>query len=482
MKPLVPMRVALSDPDLFGAILAGKSWAPWRVLIIACMGEPLTVEERAIFETLTGRPAAPAERVEEFWAIIGRRGGKTRAIAVLAAYIAALVDFSDVLAPGERASLPIISASLWQASKCKQYLSGIFANVPALRKLVENETNDTISLSTRVDIECRPASFRTSRGGTCCAVIADEVAFWRSDSTANPDVEILNAVRPSLATTGGMLACISSPYARRGELYNAWKRDYGSEGDAAILVAKAASRVINPSLSEKVVARAYERDEAVASAEYGAEFRTDVESFVAREVVEGAVIPGRFELPFVDAMTYRAFVDPSGGSSDDMTLCVGHREKETIIVDAIRAVKPPFSPEAVVADFAALLKSYRVHRVRGDRYAGQWPREQFRKHGIEYQVADKPKSDLYRDCLPLLNAGRVELLDDKKLVSQLCGLERRTARGGRDSIDHAPGGHDDVANAVAGVVDALSARREAPGPLWGFYSNSVERHSPWRTQ
>ncbi|MGJ0503342.1 MAG: hypothetical protein ACR65X_06265, partial [Methylocystis sp.] len=165
MTPLVTMRRALEDEHLFGAILAGDSWAAWRVLLIACMGEPLTAEERAVYETLTGRPTEPLQRVEEFWAIIGRRGGKTRAVAVLSAYIAALVDFSDVLAPGERASLPIMSASVWQASKAKQYLSGIFSEVPALKRLVENETADTISLSTRVDIEVRPASFHTSRGG-----------------------------------------------------------------------------------------------------------------------------------------------------------------------------------------------------------------------------------------------------------------------------------------------------------------------------
>ena len=235
--------------------MRANSWAAWRILLIAAMGEPLTLEERVVFELLTGRPQEPQERVEEMWAIIGRRGGKTRAVAVLAAYVAALVDFSDVLAPGERASLPIMSASTWQASKAKQYLSGIFAEVPALKRLVENETADTISLSTRVDIEVRPASFRTSRGGTCCAAIADEVAYWRSENSANPDKEILDAIRPALATTGGILACISSPYARRGELYNAWKRDFGPDGDAAILVAKAPSRVMNPSLSERLVGR-----------------------------------------------------------------------------------------------------------------------------------------------------------------------------------------------------------------------------------
>ena len=54
--------------------------------------------------------------------------------------------------------------------------------------------------------------------------------------------------------------------------------------------------------------------------------------------------------------------------------------------------------------------------------------------------------------MPLLNSNRIELLDHPRLVAQLCGLERRTARGGRDSIDHAPGAHDDLANAVAGAA------------------------------
>ncbi|MGZ9410842.1 MAG: hypothetical protein ACXW3J_09480, partial [Methylocystis sp.] len=307
MKAIVTMRAALSDPDLFGTILAGESWAAWRILLIAAMGEPLTDDERETFKTLTGREREPLERVDELWAIIGRRGGKTRAIAVLGAYIAALVDFSDVLAPGERASLPIMSASTWQAGKCFQYLDGIFTNVPALKRLVERQTSDTISLATRVDIECRPASFRTIRSGTFCACIADEVAFWFSDNSANPDTEILNAGRPSLATTGGLLACISSPYARRGELYKTFARDFGPNGDAAILVAKAPSRTMNPSLSQKVVDRAYERDPASAAAEYGAEFRTDVESFISREAVEAAVIPDRFELPRMSGVDYYAF-------------------------------------------------------------------------------------------------------------------------------------------------------------------------------
>ena len=155
--------------------------------------------------------------------------GKTRTASVLAAYVAALCDHSDVLAPGERGTLPIMSASLWQATKALQYLDGIFTHVPALKALVTGQTADTLSLSNGIDVECRPASFRTIRGGTAVAVIADEVAFWRSEETSrNPDKEILDAARPALATTGGPLIIISSPYSQRGELWNAFRRDYGT--------------------------------------------------------------------------------------------------------------------------------------------------------------------------------------------------------------------------------------------------------------
>ena len=140
-----------------------------------------------------------------------------------------------------------------------------------------------------------------------------------------------------------------------------------------------------------------------------------------------------------------------------MTLAIGHREGDSVIVDAIREAKPPLSPEQTVETFSAVLKNYNnISEIGGDKYAGEWPREQFSKHGITYEPCAKPKSDLYRDALPLLNSGLIDLLDHAKLVNQFVGLERRTARGGKDSIDHPPGPrhHDDIANAVAGVIAA----------------------------
>jgi hypothetical protein len=240
-------------------------------------------------------------------------------------------------------------------------------------------------------------------------------------------------------------------------LHDTHKRHFGEGGDPLILVAQGASRDFNPSLPQRVVDRAMERDHGAASAEYLAQFRTDIESFVNREAVEACVSLGiRKRAPLSD-IAYSGFVDPSGGSSDAMTLAIGHREDDIAILDATRERRPPFSPEDVVTDFAALLKTYRIDKVQGDRYAGEWPRERFSEHGVTYEPAAKPKSDLYRDMLPAINSRQVDLLDDARLVAQIVGLERRTARGGRDSIGHAPGAHDDLANVLAGVVAVLAS-------------------------
>jgi hypothetical protein len=327
---------------------------------------------------------------------------------------------------------------------------------------------DTLSLSTGVDLEIRPASFRGLRGLTAVAAIADEACFWYTDeASANADTEILKALRPSLATTGGPLIVISSPYAKRGEVYGAYRRHYGPNGDPLILVAQGASREFNPSLPQSVVDRAIERDPEAAAAEYLAQFRSDLQSFVSREIIDSCVVRGRYELPPMSGVQYYAFTDPSGGSSDSMTLAIAHRgDGDRVAIDAVRERRAPFDPSDVTIEFVGVLRTYRVTEVHGDRYGGEWPAERFRAHGITYVPAEKPKSDIYRDLLPVLNSRRIELLDHPRLVAQLCGLERRTARGGRDSIDHPPGQHDDVANCVAGVI-GLALAGAAAAIDWG---------------
>ncbi len=111
-----------------------------------------------------------------------------------------------------------------------------------------------------------------------------------------------------------------------------------------------------------------------------------------------------------------------------------------------------------------MLKTYRIARVTGDHYAGEWPREQFRKNGVSYDLSEKPKSAIYGDLLPLLNSGKVELLEHPRQYSQLVSLERRTGRIGKDTIDHPPKAHDDLANAACGALLLVADRRTMIDP------------------
>jgi hypothetical protein len=475
------MREALNDPQLLGAALPGESWLPWRVLLIAAMGEPLLDEERPLFETLTGRTAEPLERVDELWGICGRRAGKTRAAGTASAYVGALCDHRQYLASGERGSLPILAANTTQATRAFQHTRGVLQDSPVLSRQIDGEpTSDTIRLKTGVDIEIRPASFRTIRGITAVAAIADEVAFWMLDGATNSDEEILAALRPSLATTGGPLIVISSPHAKRGELYKTFRRHYGAEGDPLILVAKGPSRTFNSTLSQRVVDKAYADDAAKASAEYGGDFRNDIEAYLSREIIESVTVTDRRELPTREGIQHVAFTDPSGGAADSFCIALAHREGEAGVLDVVRERRPPFSPDAVVEEFATLLKSYGVNTVRGDRYSGEFNRELFRKHGIDYQYSELTASDVFREFLPLINAGRVELLDNARLADQLAALERRTSRTGKELISHPPQGHDDLAVCIAGALhmavgssDAFTIEQYVKA--WGYTAPSGPR-------
>ena len=461
MIPTIALRKALLDPLLLGTALAGDSWAAWRTLLLAAMGEALTDEERQIFKQLTGREREPNTRVEEFVGVIGRRGGKSRAISVLSTYIAGLCKHPN-LVPGEKGTLLIFAPDQTQADIVLDHIEANFQQSPILRQLIEQRTARELKLTNRIDISVRAASYRNLRGISCIAAIADECGFFYNAETgsSNPDTEIINAVRPSLATTGGPLFMISSPYARRGELWNAYNKHFGPNGDPLILVAQASSRTMNPSLPQSVVDRAYERDPASAAAEYGrdtppgAQFRTDIENFVSIEAVRACVATGVYERMPQPGISYVGFADPSGGSSDSFTCGIAHVDftRDLTVIDALYERKPPLSPEAVVEEISAFLKRYNVITIVGDKYASIWPVEQFSKFGIVYEQSAAPKSDLYTNMLPMLNSTRIELLDNQRLVNQLVSLERRNTRGGRPTIDHPPGAHDDLANVVAGLV------------------------------
>jgi hypothetical protein len=371
----------------------------------------------------------------------------------LAVYLAIFRDWSEYLAPGERGTVKVLACDRRQARVIHRYCRALLTKVPAIAGLVDRDGDDEIDLCNGVTIEIQTASFRSVRGYTLIAALCDEIAFWRSDESANPDTEILAALRPAMSTVpGAMLLCASSPYAKRGALWDTHRRHYGKPGP--VLVWQADTRTMNPTVSERVIAEAYERDPASAAAEYGAQFRGDIETFLSRELVEAAVdhdVVARSPLPDI---RYTAFADPSGGAGDSFTAAVSHCDANVAVIDALYERRPPFNPTGVVAEIADLLREYRIGSVTGDRYAASWVTEAFSKEGLTYCHSTRDRSAIYGEALPLFTSGRVRLLDNPRLVNQLIGLERRTSPAGRDRIDHGPGAHrhDDIANAVCGAL------------------------------
>ncbi len=439
----------------------GPSRATWRVFWKAADGLPLDDAELPVFRRHTARETAPTAPATECWLPAGRRGGKTENMVTRATWRAISRPWRQLLSRGEIGVIPLIASDRDQARNSLSYLKGLAA-LPLVAPFVARRLRDAVEFRTGAVVKVQTASWASVRGYTMLDVILEECAFYPVEGSAHPDEDILTAVRPALLTVpGARVYGISSPWARRGVLWEAFEAHWGRDSD--VLVFSADTRSLNPTADARKIEREFERDPIAAASEYGRDgrvsFRTDVESFVSREAVDAVTVPGRLELPPQRGVRYVAFVDPSGGSQDAMTLAIAHHEGGRAVLDLVRERRPPFSPDDVVREYADVLSSYGLSRVTGDRYGGEWPAERFRVYGIAYTPAERTKSELYAALLPVLNASRLELLDLPRLRAQLLGLERRVARGGRDSIDHLLGGHDDLANAVAGALLTVAPAR-----------------------
>jgi len=408
----------------------------------------MTTADVALFRIVAERDP-PRKRVRELWVRAGRRAGKDSIASAIAAHAAAFGEYRANLRPGETAAVVCLAVDRAQAKILLRYVRAFFRDIPMLKRLVDSETADGLMLNNGVEIAISTNNYRAVRGRSIVCAVLDEVAFYRDEGSASPDIETYNAIMPGMVTLpGAMLVGISSPYRKSGLLYAKDRDHYGRDSDD-VLVVGGPSIAFNPTLDQREIDKSMAADPAAGRSEWLGLYRDDVASYLDRDLVEGLVDHGVTVRPPLPGVRYRSGTDPSGGSKDSFTLSVCHNEGDVAVVDCIVEIRAPFNPTSATAQMAETLKSYGLAETTGDRYAAAWVVDAFAKCGIRYLHSERDRSAVYAEALPLFTSGRVRLLDNRRLVNQLASLERRTSSGGKDRIDHGVSGSDDVANAVA---------------------------------
>ena len=363
---MISIVATMDDPGLFQAWFRGASWDSWRTILKAAFALPMSADEVGFFRSVADRDP-PHRRVRELWIVAGRRAGKDSIASLIAAYSAALFDQQDRLRPGERALVMALACDRSQAGVVLGYVRSYF-DLDLLRGMVRRETINGFELSNGVDVVVATNSFRATRGRTVLTGIFDECAFWRSELSASPDVETYRAVVPGTATLSDSLVIgISSPYRKTGLLYQKFKAHYGRDGD--VLVIRAPSLLLNPTLDPRIIEEALDSDPAAAKAEWLAEFRDDIGGWASVELIEAAVDRDVSVRPPVKGLRYVSFCDPSGGTRDSFTAAIAHSENGVAVLDALIEIKAPLNPVGATEQVAGLLKSYGLRETVSDKSA-----------------------------------------------------------------------------------------------------------------
>ena len=293
-------------------------------------------------------------------------------MAVYAAYLAALVDWRDVIVRGETGTLLIVSNTTQQAKIAFAHVLSIFEEAPALRGLVTRQTSDTIELGRlRTAIRVLPASAVTSRGHSYIGIILEEFAFFECrEDLSLTDTELLRALTPALLSTRGPLIMISSAFLAEEEFHKSCASNWGDAGADRALVIRGASHELNPTLvGDEEIAASYREDPISSRSEYGAQWRDARSNFLDRAQIMELVENITYRAPEPHVI-YVAAVDMSSGlGADSATCAVSHYDpmRNQTLLDAIIEIRPPFNAADAIAQIAKFLMPYQVHTVYGDR-------------------------------------------------------------------------------------------------------------------
>ena len=440
-------------------LLLGLELSPAQATILKAMyGLELTQAEFEIYCRYTGRQTYQPSEQQEVTVIVGRQGGKTSRIGALCAVYESFRDHG--LRPGDRAYVYLIAPVTDQARIAFGFIRDYICASPVLKKKVKKIRKSEIDLDNGITIKCCPCSQISIRGFRVVAAILDEIGFWRNEITAaNPAEDVLNALRPAMATLPNhKLIKISTPQRKDGVLW----RDYQQRDQLDYPVWQIPTAEMNPTISLDFLDKEAQRDPESFRREYLAQFTDQIEGCVPAEILDQCVTKSYTERPPVGNAIYSAAVDPAF-KGNDFALAIAHIQDDgLIILDYIRTWtgtrEAPLGFEQVRGEIAGILKRYGLNVVVGDQHCAAIIQQQFQKLGIVYKefiFGLGTRLDLFGNLKHLLHQRKIDLLDKPELLRQLRALEEhRTPRG---NIDVRPAYRfkDDLAVAVAVVAFKL---------------------------
>ncbi len=464
--PRLSIIQAIRDPNILGDRLSATQEAA----LCALYGLPLSEAQLALADQCAGRAWRQGVEYREAAFICGRRSGKSDKLAAnVALYEAFFRDHH--LSAGETGIVLLLAQNMRQAKIVRGYIEGKIRRSPVLQRHVMATRAHELELDNRITIAIHPASFRAIRGLSVVSCICDEIAFWwTEDGYANPDIEVLRAVRPAMATfPHGKLLLVSSPYTMNGALWDIWQR---RDSDPDTLVWRAPTALMNPTVPASFLAKEQARDVENFRREYGAEFTEAVSGFLSSDAIEACVVPDRVEVPPNPDTHYCAAVD-AAYKGDQFTLAVAHldHDRHVVIVDLLHgwqgSRKEPLRLGDVMPQIEAICKRYDVHNVLGDQFGAEPLKDAFQRHGLTYEertFTNQSKADIYATLRTRIMDGTIELLDHKAALRELRALELENLPGGGIRIGHPRHGHDDFADAIALAVSEASQHVAA---AWG---------------
>ncbi len=489
---------------IFSSWFAGGTWAMWRTVGKVIFGEPLTAAELKIFQRFTGRILAPTTSMREVWLACGRRAGKDYFVAACVVYLACVKKWT--FKPGELGRIMLLAVDSDQSDILFEYVSNLIDSIPEFAAMVEKRSVKLgmrrLLLRNRIEVLIKPADKRRVRGRILVAVIFDEVAHWWNDERhANPDSEVYAAVMPGmLGIPDAKLIAISSTYRRKGLLFETDKRQWGRDTITVngqtrpnrVLFWKAATWEMRPVESEEhralfptfeeELADEKAKDPSSFAAEYGSEYRADMEDYLSVEAVEACVVKGRDTLPYDGKSVHRAFIDTAGGGGQDsLALCISKTTPTGAAVVRLFEKRPPFDAEDAADTVKKILGEYGITMLYGDNFGGDTWKSMFVKRGLGYSTDTRAATVLYRGFAPVVTGRKVEMLDPdvnatvSRCVNQLTGLIKREAG---EKITHANGEHDDLANALAGGV-LLSIKPPSAATVENETTNTADVARAW---